>query len=303
MTPATGTAPPPAEASGQATLAGPGMAALITGALIPQPTLARTFAAMIARDLRVLRRNAITTFTRAVIQPLLFVFVFTYVIPKITGGLLFGASRGGVTFTTILVPGLMASMLLSQGILAVTFPLVMEFSWQRTIEDRAMAPVPIQLLALQKIIFGATQALIGGLIVVPIVLLVHAAGQAPRVHVANWPLLALILVAASLLAASLGLLLGTILDPRKMQMLFAVALLPATMLGCVYYPWAALHSIRWMQIAVLVNPMVYMSEGLRAMLTPGVSHLPIWAILLALVGGAVVVGYLSARTFTRRVIN
>ena len=53
-----------------------------------------------------------------------------------------------------------------------------------------------------------------------------------------------------------------------MQMLFAVILLPATMLGCVYYPWSALQHIRWLQIAVLINPMVYMSEGLRAVLTP-----------------------------------
>ena len=43
-----------------------------------------------------------------------------------------------MNFATILVPGLMASMLLMQGIMAVTFPLVMEFSWQRTIEDRAL---------------------------------------------------------------------------------------------------------------------------------------------------------------------
>jgi hypothetical protein len=66
----------------------------------------------------------------------------------------------------------------------------------------------------------------------------------------------------------------------------AVILLPATMLGCVYYPWSALHSIRWLQIAVLFNPMVYMSEGLRAVLTPGVGHLAMWAILLVLIGGA-----------------
>jgi ABC-type polysaccharide/polyol phosphate export permease len=88
-----------------------------------------------------------------------------------------------------------------------------------------------------------------------------------------------------------------------MQMLFAAILLPATMLGCVYYPWAALHHIRWLQIAVLVNPMVYMSEGLRAVLTPGIPHMPMWAILLVLVGGTVIFGYLGARTFTRRVLN
>src|SRR6201993_1781962 len=179
---------------------------------------------MMAREFRVLRRNAVATFPRAVMQPLLFVFVFAYVFPKIGGGFNLGGGAaaagagiaGRVNFATILVPGLMASMLLMQGIMAVTFPLVMEFSWQRTIEDRALAPVPIRVLAIQKIIAGAVQAFIGALIVIPIVLLVHAPGQAPQVNVTNWALLTLILVAGSLLTASLGLLLGTLMDPRKM---------------------------------------------------------------------------------------
>jgi ABC-2 type transport system permease protein len=311
MTSTTRTITPPPGAAGQpGTPVGAAIAALIAEAPVPQPTLAKTFAAMMAREFRVLRRNAIATFTRAVMQPLLFVFVFTYVMPKIGGGFLLGggaaatgAARGPVNFATILVPGLMASMLLMQGIMAVTFPLVMEFSWQRTIEDRALAPVPIQVLGIQKIVAGAAQSFIGGLIVFPIVLVVHAAGQAPHVHVTNWALLALILATASLLTSALGLLLGTVMDPRKMQMLFAVILLPATMLGCVYYPWSALHQIRWLQALVLINPMVYMSEGLRAVLTPGAGHMPMWAILGVLGGGTVIVGYLGTRTFTRRVLN
>ena len=309
MTPLAGDAGRAAAGAGT----GSAVAALITEAPVPQPTLAKTFAAMMAREFRVLRRNAVGTFTRAVMQPLLFVFVFTYVMPKVGGGFMFGgassaAGAGGaaassVNFATILVPGLMASMLLMQGIMAVTFPLVMEFSWQRTIEDRALAPVPIGVLATQKIVAGAAQAFIGALIVFPIVLVVHAAGQAPHVHVTNWPLLVVILVTASLLTASLGLLLGTVMDPRKMQMLFAMILLPATMLGCVYYPWAALHQVRWLQYVVLVNPMVYMSEGLRAVLTPGAAHMAMWAILTVLVGGTALFGYLGTRTFTRRVLN
>ena len=287
------------------------IAALIADAPVPRPTMLKTFNAMMAREFRVLRRNAIGTFTRAVMQPLLFVFVFAYVFPKIGGGFSLGGAAsaagtsvsGGVNFATILVPGLMASMLLMQGIMAVTFPLVMEFSWQRTIEDRALAPVPIRVLAIQKIVAGAVQSFLGAVIVFPIVLLVHAAGQAPHVHVTNWALLILILAAASLLTSALGLLLGTAMDPRKMQMLFAVILLPATMLGCVYYPWSALHHIRWLQIVVLINPMVYMSEGLRAVLTPTLGHMPMWAVLLALVGGTVVFGYLGIRTFTSRVLN
>src|SRR5436190_8574199 len=289
------------------------VAALIAEAPTPRPTLLRTFNAMMAREFRVLRRNAIATFTRAVMQPLLFVFGFAYVIPKIGGGFNIGggataagagaAAAGGANFAPILVPGLMASMLLMQGIMAVTFPLVMEFSWQRTIEDRALAPVPIRVLAIQKITAGAVQSFIGAVIVFPIVLLVHASGQAPHVHVTNWALFALILVFASLLTSALGLLLGTIMDPRKMQMLFAVILLPATMLGCVYYPWSALHHIEWLQILVLINPMVYMSEGLRAVLTPSLGHMPMWGVLLALIGGTVVFGYLGTRTFTKRVLN
>ncbi len=304
----------PAEVADYGVPAASDIAALISNAPEPQPTLLKTFNAMMAREFRVLRRNAISLFTRAVMQPLLFVFVFAYVFPKIGGGFMLGgaasasaASRAGaagsINFATILVPGLMASMLLMQGIMAVTFPLVMEFSWQRTIEDRALAPVPIRVLAIQKILAGAVQSFIGACIVFPIVLFVHAAGQAPHVHVTNWALLAVILVFASLLTASLGLLLGTIMDPRKMQMLFAVILLPATMLGCVYYPWSALHHIRWLQIAVLVNPMVYMSEGLRAVLTPVLGHMPMWGVLVALIGGTVIFGYLGTRTFTKRVLN
>jgi ABC-2 type transport system permease protein len=315
MTSTTSTLTPPdgAGRTGQhEAAAGADIAALIAGAPVPQPTLVKTFGAMMAREFRVLRRNSVSTFMRAVMQPLLFVFVFTYVMPKIGGGFMFGgagaaaasgASAGAVNFATILVPGLMASMLLMQGIMAVTFPLVMEFSWQRTIEDRALAPVPVQILGVQKISAGAVQSFLGALIVFPIVLVVHAAGQAPHVHVTNWALLVLILATASLLTSALGLLLGTVMDPRKMQMVFAAILLPATMLGCVYYPWSAMHQIRWLQMLILINPMVYMSEGLRAVLTPGVGHMPMWAILTVLVGGTAIFGYLGTRTFTRRVLN
>ena len=68
------------------------IAALITDAPVPHPTLRKTFAAMMAREFRVLGRNAPSTFIRAVMQPLLFAFVFAYVLPKIGSG--FGWRRG-----------------------------------------------------------------------------------------------------------------------------------------------------------------------------------------------------------------
>ena len=281
------------------------IAALITDAPVPHPTLWKTFAAMMAREFRVLGRNAPSTFVRAVLQPLLFAFVFAYVLPKIGSGFSVGPAAGsaGFNFATILVPGLMGSMFLMQGIFGTTMPLVMEFSWQRTIEDRALAPVPIRVLAIQKITAGAIQAFIGAAIVFPVVYWVHAPGQGPHIHVTNWFLLAVVMVFAATLTASLGLWLGTVVDPRKIQMLFAVILLPITMLGCVYYPWSALHAIRWLQIVTLINPMVYMTEGLRAALTPTLGHMPLWAILVALIGGTAVFGSLAVRTFHNRVVN
>src|SRR5580693_3118489 len=105
------------------------IAALITDAPVPHPTLPKTFAAMMAREFRVLGRNAPSTFIRAVMQPLLFAFVFAYVLPKIGSGFGGGGAAGGVTFSTILVPGLMGSMFLIQGMFGTTMPLVMEFSW------------------------------------------------------------------------------------------------------------------------------------------------------------------------------
>lgn len=269
-----------------------------------RPTVPRTFAAMLARELRVLRRNFLTTFVRVVLQPLLFVFVFAYVLPKIgPGGGAFPQGAGAPTFATILVPGLVGSAMVMQGLTAVVFPLVMELSWQRSIEDRALAPLPIQLLALEKIVAGAAQAVLAGLLVFPAVWFVHAQGAGPSLHVDSWPLLLVVLVFGALLSAAGGLFLGTVIDPRQMQMLFALILLPATMLGAVYYPWAALAQVRWLQVAVLVNPLVYLSEGLRAALTPQLGHLPTWAFLLVLVGGTLLLCWQAMRSFTRRVLS
>lgn len=277
-----------------------------TAVLAPPPparaTIPRTFAAMMAREVRVMRKNFLSTFIRVLVQPVMFVFVFAYVLPKLGGGATAGGP-GGPTFSTILVPGLVGSSIIMQAMMAVIFPLMMELTWQKSITDRALAPVPVPLLAVQKIAAAAAQGLIGGLLVFPAVLLIHAEGQAPKVHVDDWPVLILVMVAGSLMSAAGGLLLGTLLNPQKVQVMFAIVLLPMTMLGCVYYPWSALDHIRWLQILSLLNPLVYISEGLRSTLTPAVPHMPAWAFLLAIVGGTILLTWAATRTFTKRVLT
>ncbi|MFC9914430.1 ABC transporter permease [Streptomyces sp. NPDC059862] len=274
--------------------------------LTPPPatraTLPRTLSAMMAREVRVLRKTMVPTFVRVLVQPVMFVFVFAYVMPEIGGGIMAGGGTEA-TFSTILLPGLVGSSVIMQAMQAVTYPLMMELNWQKSITDRALAPIPIPLLGVQKILAAALQGLIGGLLVFPAVLFIHAPGQAPQVHVDNWPVLVLVLLAGAVLAAAGGLLLGTLMNPQKVQVMFALVLLPMTMLGCVYYPWSALEDIRWLQILSLANPLVYVSEGLRSALTPDVPHMPAWAFLLAVLGGTILLTWAATRTFTKRVLT
>ncbi|HTW19084.1 MAG TPA: ABC transporter permease, partial [Mycobacteriales bacterium] len=174
------------------------------------PGGARVLFALYTRDLWVLRKDVGQFLVRVVMQPLLFTFVFAYVFPKIGQGI--GQHNhvpGAPSFSTILVPGLIAVAINFQGIQAVALPLVQEFSYSKEIEDRVLAPAPVWTVGLAKIFSGATQSVFAAGIVFPIVLLVHAHGQAPSVAIHNVPLFIFVLIFASLLGSAFGLLIGT----------------------------------------------------------------------------------------------
>ena len=57
-----------------------------------------------------------------------------------------------------------------------------------------------------------------------------------------------------------------------------------------------------MEYAVLLNPIVYMSEGLRVALTPGPPHMPSWLILGASLS-SLLLGWAGIRGYLRRVIG
>ena len=86
---------------------------------------ARAFGGLFLRDLHVLRREFLPFVIRVCMNPLLFLFVFTYVIPHMTAGAAMnptGAMAGGA-FSTVLLPGLMAVSIMFSGIAAVALPL------------------------------------------------------------------------------------------------------------------------------------------------------------------------------------
>src|SRR5215472_10520485 len=115
----------------------------------------KAFTAMLARDVHVARRNVVTL----VLQPLLFVFIFGMVMTR--SGLL------PTAYKTMLLPGIVAISMLMTGIQAVSMPLIMEFQFTKEIEDRLLAPMNIQWVAIEKVVAGMVQALISGAVVLP----------------------------------------------------------------------------------------------------------------------------------------
>jgi ABC-2 type transport system permease protein len=256
------------------------------------------FVALLLRDLAVLRKEIWMFLGRTVMQPLLLIFVFTYVFPKI--GQAVGGVRGASDFSTLLVGGVIASALIFQGVQAVSLPLVQDFGYTREIEDRVLAPMPVWAVAMEKVASGAIQALIAALVVFPLAAVVPATPVHLHIH---WLLLITVLPLCCLMSAALGLTIGTRVEPRQVPLIFSLLVIPMTFLGAVYYPWKSLTPLPWLKWAVLINPLVYMSEGMRMALTKGVPHMPAIAIYGAIIGFTIAFLRLGIAGFKRRVLS
>jgi ABC-2 type transport system permease protein len=262
--------------------------------------------ALILRDLVVLRKNAGEFVARTLIQPFLLVFVFLYVFPSIGQGV--GAGHGPVAeshFATVLVPGVVAISIMFQGIQAVALQMSTEFGYTREIEDRVQAPCPIWLVAVAKVLSGAVQGVIAAVIVFPIAAVVHAPGVHAHLTV-HWAIVLTLIPLAAVAMSSLGLVLGTTFEPRNIGLMFGFVVLPLTFLGGTYYQWTRLAPVKvagfpWLQTLVLVNPLIYVAEGMRAGLTDA-SHMPLYAVYPVLLAFCVGFLALGLRNFRRRVL-
>lgn len=262
--------------------------------------------ALVLRDLTVLRKNIGEFIVRTLIQPFLLVFVFLYVFPTIGQGV--GGGRGPAAesaFATVLVAGVVGISVMFQGIQAVALQMSTEFGYTREIEDRVQAPCPIWLVAIAKVLSGAVQGMLAAVMVFPIAAVVHASGVEAHLHV-RWAVVITLIPLACVAMSSLGLLLGTAFEPRNIGLMFGFVVLPLTFLGGTYYQWTKLAPVQvdgfhWLQTLVLVNPLIYVTEGMRAGLTT-VSHMHLYIIYPVLIGFCALFLGLGLRNFRRRVL-
>jgi len=254
---------------------------------------ATVFFAILRRDVTVARREIAFFLIRTTMQPLLFVIVFGYLMPRM------GLIPSG--YTTTMLPGILALSLTFSAIQAVSLPMVQDFGYTKEIEDRLLAPVPTALVALEKIVAGVLQGLIAALFVLPIARLIM--GPIAGLTFGNAGLLLVVTILSGAAFSAFGLYLGTAIPAQHIGMMFSVILAPMIMFGCAYYPWRGLDRVPVMKWAVLINPLVYVCEGLRASLTPSVPHMPLAAFLSALVLITALFTYLGLRSFHKRAIG
>jgi ABC-2 type transport system permease protein len=229
----------------------------------------KTFASLLMRDVHVARRNLLPLLMQVLLQPLLFVFIFGKVMT--TSGLMPPA------YKSMLLPGIMAISMVLAGIQAVSMPLIVEFQFTREIEDRLLAPIGMGWIAVEKVVAGMAQALLAGLVVIPAGWLL--VGKGVNLSFAHPLGLAAVALSVAFFSAAVGLALGCSVGQTQIGLMFTLVLAPMIMFGCAYYPWSALASFPILQKVVLVNPLVYASEGLRATLAPQFPHLSMAIIM------------------------
>ena len=275
----------------EATTAAPEVTATATAAK-PVGALS-VLRALLMRDVIVVRRELAFFLMRTAMQPLMFTVVFGYLLPRMRF-----MNRG---YTAALLPGVLAVSLALAAVQSVALPMVADFGFTHEIEDRLLAPVPNWMVALAKVISGAVQALLAAAFVLPLARLIM--GPIPGLSEAHAGLVLLVTLFGATAFSVMGLYLGSVIEGTQIGLLFGVVVAPMIMFGCAYYPWRGLDEIPVMKYLVLLNPLTYIAEGLRAVLIPAQPHMPLGAVLAALALITALFWRLGLRSFMRRAVG
>jgi len=261
-------------------------------------TAVNAFVAMLRRDLVVTGREFIPFLLMALMQPLFFLFIFGKVLP--------GIGLAAPHFASLMLPGIVALTGMIASMQGVTLPLVIDLGYAREIDDRLLSPLPVWWVPLEKVLFAAVRGTIASSVIFPLGRVILGDGFAVRTD--RIAMLIGMVILTALVGATIGLLMGTIIKPEQISLMFTLIFTPLLFTGCTYYPWGALGRIRWFQIATLFNPLTYAAEGLRYSMVPKIGGqefptLDIGWILFALGTSVVVMFAAGTRTFRKRVVN
>ncbi|WP_163505194.1 ABC transporter permease [Fodinicola acaciae] len=252
----------------------------------------RAFLALLWRDVFVDGRQWAAFAAQVILQPLFLLFVFG----KVLGDL--GYTDAG--YGRLLMPGIVTLTAFMTALQSTAFPLVIDFSWAREIEDRLLAPLPMSAVATEKVLFSTLRSLVAAATIFPVGWLML--GFVPWT-VEGTILVAVMLVLSAVTGSVVGLTLGTLVPPAKINVIFGLVMVPLMFTGSTQYPWPELSRLPWFQVVAAGNPLTYASEGMRAALSPDVPHIPVWVSVLALVGFIALFTVTGVLGFRRRALD
>jgi ABC-2 type transport system permease protein len=255
--------------------------------------IATAFINLLWRDLWVTLRQWPTFLAMTLLQPIFLLLIFGRILP------LLGQTNAG--YAALFMPGVIGLTTLLTAMQAVSIPLTIEFGYTKEIEDRLLSPLPVWMVAVQKMVFAALRGLVAGVLILPLGRIILGSGfSLSTEHIG---LLIAVSILGSFAGAALGLTMGTWVQPAQIGLMFTIVLTPLFFTGCVYYPWGLLDRIRWFQIVTCFSPLTYTSEGFRASLVPQVPHMPVTFVILGQIVFLVFFGYLGIRGFLRKAID
>jgi ABC-2 type transport system permease protein len=251
------------------------------------------FLAMLRRDLRVARRELPFFLLRTALQPLMLMVVFGFLLPRM--GMMPKA------YKATLLPGVLALSITLSAIQSIALPMVAQFGFSREIEDRLLAPIPTHLVALELVVAATLQGILAGLFVLPCGRLIM--GPIPGLALSNAAQILSVMTLGAATFSALGLFIGCAIKPEQIGLMFSTIIGPMIFFGCTYYPWTGLATVPALKYAVLVNPLVYVAEGMRGALTPGVPHMDLFVVTLALLALMLILWHVGLRAFMKRAIG
>lgn len=249
-----------------------------------------TFGSVLWRDVFVTGKEIGGFLAQVVIQPFFTLFIF--------GRVLGDLGYVGPDFVRVLLPGIVALTGFITAVQNTMLPMVVEFSWTRQIEDRLLAPMSVRLLAVEKMLFGALHGTVAAALMVPVGFLV--------LENVSWPapvllVVLLMVVLGSLAGAAVGMTVGTLVPPNRINIMMTVLLLPLMFTGSTQFPWRSLDIIPWFQVVCALNPLTYVSEGIRSLVLPSsIPSIPLWVDVPLVVLAVVVFGLIGTAGFVRR---
>ncbi len=252
----------------------------------------RAFVALLWRDVFVTGTEIVAFLAQVLLQPVFLLFIFGKVLADL------GYTQGN--YAEVLLPGIIAFTAFLTALQNTAFPLVIDFSYTKEIEDRLLAPLPTVMVAMEKIVFATLRALVAAVLMFPLGWWILGS---LTITWSDVPMVAVFLVLGSLVGAAIGMTVGTLVTASKINIVFAIVLTPLLFTGCTQFPWPSLDHLRWFQVLCAINPLTYVSEGMRSVMLTGTPHMPSWVCVLALLGFLVAFTWIGNVGFRRRAID